>query len=194
MGRIATMHEQSYTVACFYAIAFFWCAEVGNSERTRDKVERNFTDGVRANSGYVHGRAANPDVSRPLDLIWPRSCLHRDSPGLLESHTARDHSRSRAARQRHLLGRLARLQRPRRCGLWQAPARRSRCQRIRPGRTHINGIEGFWGLAKSRFTRFRGTNKQTFYLHLKECEFRFNYRHEDLYSILLRLCRKNPLY
>ncbi|MFN2348368.1 MAG: IS1595 family transposase [Thioalkalivibrio sp.] len=61
------------------------------------------------------------------------------------------------------------------------------------GRAHINGIEGFWGFAKSRLTRFRGMNKQTFYHHLKECEFRFNHRREDIYPILLRLCRQKPL-
>jgi len=61
------------------------------------------------------------------------------------------------------------------------------------GRTHINGIEGFWGFAKSRLTRFRGMNKQTFYLHLKECEFRFNHRRNNLYPIILKLCRENPL-
>lgn len=61
------------------------------------------------------------------------------------------------------------------------------------GRTHINGIEGFWGFAKSRLTRFRGMNKHTFYLHLKECEFRFNHRQQDLYPIILKLCRERPL-
>lgn len=61
------------------------------------------------------------------------------------------------------------------------------------GRTHINGIEGFWGFAKSRLTRFRGMNKHTFYLHLKECEFRFNHRQEDVYPIILKICRKSPL-
>lgn len=61
------------------------------------------------------------------------------------------------------------------------------------GRTHINGIEGFWGFAKSRLTRFRGMNKHTFYLHLKECEFRFNHRQEDVYPIILKICRKRPL-
>jgi hypothetical protein len=30
-------------------------------------------------------------------------------------------------------------------------------------------------------------------LHLKECEFRFNHRNQDLYSILLKLLRDNPL-
>ena len=61
------------------------------------------------------------------------------------------------------------------------------------GRTHINGIEGFWGYAKSRLTRFRGMSKQTFYLHLKESEFRFNHRRQDLYQVMLKLCRENPL-
>ncbi|MDD5041054.1 MAG: IS1595 family transposase, partial [Candidatus Peribacteraceae bacterium] len=36
-------------------------------------------------------------------------------------------------------------------------------------------------------------HKQTFYLHLKECEFRFNHRHENLYNLLLSLFRKHPL-
>jgi len=61
------------------------------------------------------------------------------------------------------------------------------------GPAHINGIEGFWGFAKSRLTRFRGLNKHTFYLHLKECEFRFNHRKEGLYPIILKLCRDQPL-
>ncbi len=44
------------------------------------------------------------------------------------------------------------------------------------GNNHINGIENFLGVAKSRLSKFRGIHKNTFYLHLKECEFRFNYR------------------
>jgi transposase-like protein len=62
------------------------------------------------------------------------------------------------------------------------------------GKNHINGIEGFWGFAKTRLAKFRGMNKGTFYLHLKECEFRFNHRHEDLFSVLKKLIRKNPLF
>ena len=61
------------------------------------------------------------------------------------------------------------------------------------GKSHINGIEGFWGFAKSRLSRFRGMHKKTFYLHLKECEFRYNYRNENIYEILLRDLRKDPL-
>ena len=60
-------------------------------------------------------------------------------------------------------------------------------------KNHINGIENFWGLAKVRLSKFRGMNKKTFYLHLKECEFRFNHRNEDLYRLLLSMLRQNPL-
>ncbi|MFH0881957.1 MAG: IS1595 family transposase, partial [bacterium] len=59
---------------------------------------------------------------------------------------------------------------------------------------HINGIESFWGYAKSRLARFRGVPRNTFYLHLKECEFRFNNRREDLYQLLLKILRDNPLF
>jgi len=58
---------------------------------------------------------------------------------------------------------------------------------------HINGIESFWAYAKTRLARFRGMARQTFLLHLKECEFRFNHRDENLYRLLLKMCRKQPL-
>ena len=61
------------------------------------------------------------------------------------------------------------------------------------GRSHINGIEGFWGFAKSRLSRFRGMHKSTFYLHLKECEFRYNNRNKDMYELMLKEFRKEPL-
>ena len=57
------------------------------------------------------------------------------------------------------------------------------------GTAHINGIEGFWGLAKTRLVKFKGMSPSTFYLHLKECEFRFNYRDQDLYRLLLKITR-----
>ena len=61
------------------------------------------------------------------------------------------------------------------------------------GRSHINGIENFWGLCKVRLSKFRGINKNTFYLHLKECEFRYNNRkktYKELYKYLLKLFNK----
>ena len=59
--------------------------------------------------------------------------------------------------------------------------------------SHINGIESFWAFAKTRLVRFRGLHKQTFYFHLKECEFRFNHRHEDIYKLVLKMLREKPL-
>jgi len=61
------------------------------------------------------------------------------------------------------------------------------------GTNHINGIENFWAIAKTRLAKFRGIHKSTFYLHLKECEFRFNNRNKNIYLILLENFRNNPL-
>lgn len=61
------------------------------------------------------------------------------------------------------------------------------------GKSHINGIESFWSYAKIRLVKFRGLDKKNFNLHLKECEFRFNHRGEDLYKLLLKIFRNNPL-
>ena len=61
------------------------------------------------------------------------------------------------------------------------------------GRNHINGIENFWGLCKVRLAKFRGINKDTFYLHIKECVFRYNNRNKndkELYLFMLKLIRK----
>ena len=51
---------------------------------------------------------------------------------------------------------------------------------------NIYGIENFWGIAKVRLYKFRGMDKTTFLLHLKECEFRFNHRHDKLYLLLIK--------
>lgn len=57
------------------------------------------------------------------------------------------------------------------------------------GSAHINGIEGFRGMAKTRLVKFRGMSRSTFYLHLKGCEFRFNHRDDDLYQLLLKITK-----
>jgi transposase-like protein len=61
------------------------------------------------------------------------------------------------------------------------------------GKSHINGIEAFWSFAKVRLHRLRGIHKHLFYLHLKECEWRFNNRRQNVYHVLLSLLRKAPL-
>ena len=58
------------------------------------------------------------------------------------------------------------------------------------GNSHINGIENFWGIAKVRLSKLRGLRKDHFNLHLKECEWRYNMRHEDMYHELLKLLRE----
>lgn len=61
------------------------------------------------------------------------------------------------------------------------------------GSVHVNGIESFWSYAKRRLVKFNGVPRHTFYLHLKETEFRFNHRHRSVYHALLSLLRSNPL-
>ena len=58
---------------------------------------------------------------------------------------------------------------------------------------HINGIESFWSYAKRRLVKFNGVPRSNFLLHLKETEFRFNHRNKNLYKVLLKLLRNNPL-
>jgi transposase len=56
------------------------------------------------------------------------------------------------------------------------------------GKSHVNGIESFWSFAKRRLSKFNGLTDDKFYLHLKECEFRFNHRSEDLFLVLSSIC------
>jgi len=58
---------------------------------------------------------------------------------------------------------------------------------------HINGIESFCSYAKRRPAKFNAVPRQTFLLHLKECEFRFHHREEDLSDRILTLLKENPL-
>ncbi|WP_323041435.1 IS1595 family transposase [Gemmobacter sp.] len=58
---------------------------------------------------------------------------------------------------------------------------------------HINGIESFWSYAKRRHQKFNGLRRSSFPAFLKETEFRFNTRDQNLYKTLLRSCRMKPL-
>ena len=62
------------------------------------------------------------------------------------------------------------------------------------GHSHINGIESFWALAKLRLAKFKGLSRRTFQLHLKETEYRFNHRHQNLYRNILNMCLRYPLF
>jgi len=61
-------------------------------------------------------------------------------------------------------------------------------------RLQLDDISGFWGHTKNRLLKFRGLNKNTIYLHIKECEFRYNYRNEDILSLILGIINKAPLH
>lgn len=60
------------------------------------------------------------------------------------------------------------------------------------GKTHVNGIESFWSFTKRRLAKFNGLTDNTFHLHLKESEFRWNYR-TNMYQRLHTNFRENPL-
>jgi len=55
------------------------------------------------------------------------------------------------------------------------------------GRRHINGLEGFWSFAKERLLKYHGVSQKHFYLYLKEMEFRYNYRHQNLFNLLTEI-------
>jgi transposase-like protein len=61
------------------------------------------------------------------------------------------------------------------------------------GKNHVNGIESFWSFTKRRLNKLNGIQKTYFLLHLKESEFRWNHKRDNIYKILLKDFRKNPL-
>ena len=61
------------------------------------------------------------------------------------------------------------------------------------GKVYINGMEGFWSWAKERLIKHHGVSKEHFPLYLKELEFRYNHRNEDIFdSITNYLCDLVP--
>lgn len=59
------------------------------------------------------------------------------------------------------------------------------------GKDHANGIEGFWSYAKHWLYQYRGVPKPYFPLYLKETEWRFNHRHENLIPSLIKLVKQH---
>jgi transposase len=59
-------------------------------------------------------------------------------------------------------------------------------------RHHINGIENFWGDAKTKLKSYYGVNRGHFYFYLKEMEFRFNHRKAaNLAALIKKTIRKH---
>lgn len=54
-------------------------------------------------------------------------------------------------------------------------------------KNHINGIEGFWSYAKHILYNYRGVSKYHFPMYLKEIEYRYNHRGENVFKQFLKL-------
>ncbi len=51
---------------------------------------------------------------------------------------------------------------------------------------YINGIEGFWSFAKENMAKYHGVSPSKFLLYVKEMEWRYNNRNNDLFDLLLK--------
>lgn len=56
---------------------------------------------------------------------------------------------------------------------------------------HINGIESFWSFCKRRLRKFNGLSRDSFALHLKECEWRWKKKKPKLIKELKRILRSH---
>lgn len=53
-------------------------------------------------------------------------------------------------------------------------------------KVYINGIEGFWSYAKQRLMKFHGVDPHKFPIYLKEQEFRYNNRDNDIFQLVVK--------
>lgn len=61
---------------------------------------------------------------------------------------------------------------------------------VKNKKRHINGIENFWGFAKTKLRRYYGVRRSHFSLYLKEMEFRYNHRNENMLSITRKIVKR----
>ena len=59
--------------------------------------------------------------------------------------------------------------------------------------SYVDSLDNFWQFTKQRLDKFNGIAKHKLYTHFKECEFRFNFRNDDLYQVMLKLLRDSPI-
>ncbi len=57
-------------------------------------------------------------------------------------------------------------------------------KRFSSGKVYINGLERFWSWAKERLIKHHGISKENFPLYLKELEFRYNNRNNDIFEFV----------
>ena len=53
------------------------------------------------------------------------------------------------------------------------------------GKVYINGVEGFWRFAKERLIKHHGISKEKFPIYIKDMEWRYNHKEEDLFDLLV---------
>jgi transposase len=58
--------------------------------------------------------------------------------------------------------------------------------KFKQGMVYINGVKGFWSFAKERLIKHHGISKEKFLLYIKEMEWRYNHKDEDLFDLLTR--------
>lgn len=59
--------------------------------------------------------------------------------------------------------------------------------------SYVENLDNFWQFVKNRTGKFQGLAKHKAYLHLKESEFRFNFRNDNLYEVMLKLILAKPI-
>lgn len=59
----------------------------------------------------------------------------------------------------------------------------------RTGRSHLDGIDGFWSFARTWLHPYRSVPRQYFHLYLAEACFRYNHRNEDIKPLMQDLLR-----
>ncbi len=77
------------------------------------------------------------------------------------------------------------------CDHYRVYLRQNKFARVK---SHVNGTESLCSFAKRRLSKFNGLTSKYFVLHLKECEFRFNHRGEDLLPILWAIASQEPIF
>ncbi len=56
--------------------------------------------------------------------------------------------------------------------------------KFKQGKVYINGVEGFWSFAKERLIKHHGISKEKFPFYIKEMEWRYNHKEENLFDLL----------
>ncbi len=68
-----------------------------------------------------------------------------------------------------------------------------RVDKVNLNRDEQQFLDSFWAFYKKYISKLVGFVESNFYLYLKECEFRFNNRDGNIYSILLKMFRDQPI-